>query len=87
MLPRLEIFRQCSSGELAERDNALLLTFAENSNELLRHVQILIVQTDQFVNAKPARIEQFQNRAIAKIFYGVSLGHFDNCRRFPLAEI
>ena len=62
-----KVLRQSTSGKVAERNDALFAAFPEDSHQLPRHVEILIVQPCQFPHSQPAGIQQFQNRPIAAI--------------------
>ena len=82
-----KIFSQSAPGKFSERNNTLFPAFAEDANELLRHVDIFIIQADKFANPKPARIKQFENGTITQILHRSSMRYFDDSRRFFLAEI
>ena len=82
-----DIFRHSPSGIFAERNDPLLSAFADHPDELLQHIDVLVIQADQLANAQPARIQQFENRSIAQVLERRTSRQLDNHGRFLLAEI
>ena len=82
-----QIFRKRSPGVFAERNDPLFSAFAEDPNQLLTQIHVLIIETHKFANAQPARIQQFENRSIPQILERCTLRQFDNGGCFLLAEI
>src|SRR6185436_5567852 len=62
-----EICAKCPRGKFSEGYDPLFSAFTEHTDELLRHVEVFVIEAGQFTNSQTTRVEEFQDGAIAKV--------------------
>jgi hypothetical protein len=70
-----------------ERHDPLLATLAEHTDDAIAQVDVIDPQAHELAQPEPGRIEQLEDRSIAASKWVGRIGHVEQARDLPFAEV